>query len=161
MAVDYLSALNSQGSGLNITQIVDSLVEAEVAPKRNLISNSQSKTELRISELATLKSNLDVFQKSTDSFDLSSAFAFSNSNSAAITAKKIDNQFDGVLFFSPSAVNSFFKKNNWSSKVHAFSIGKSTSKTLEKFTLDFTEAKKPNENELLSILTSHYLKYYA
>ena len=92
MAVDYLSALNSQGSGLNITQIVDSLVEAEVAPKRNLISNSQSKTELRISELATLKSNLDVFQKSTDSFDLSSAFAFSNSNSAAITVKKIDNQ---------------------------------------------------------------------
>ena len=101
MAVDYLSALNSKGSGLNITQIVDSLVEAEVAPKRNLISNSQSKTELRISELATLKSNLDVFQKSTDSFDLSSAFAFSNSNSAAITAKKIDNQklenFDATL----------------------------------------------------------------
>ena len=92
MAVDYLSALNSKGSGLNITQIVDSLVEAEVAPKRNLISNSQSKTELRISELATLKSNLDIFQKSTDSFDLSSAFAISNSNSAAITVKKIDNQ---------------------------------------------------------------------
>ena len=92
MAVDYLSALNSKGSGLNITQIVDSLVEAEVAPKRNLLSNSQSKTELRISELATLKSNLDVFQKSTDSFDLSSAFAISNSNSAAITVKKIDNQ---------------------------------------------------------------------
>ena len=88
MAVDYLSALNSQGSGLNITQIVDSLVEAEVAPKRNLISNSQNKTELRISELATLKSNLDIFQKSTDSFDLSSAFAISNSNSAAITVKK-------------------------------------------------------------------------
>ena len=76
-------------------------------------------------------------------------------------SKNIDNQFDGVLFFSPSAVNSFFKKNNWSSKVHGFSIGKSTSKTLEKFTKDFTEAKKPNKNELLSILNSHYLKYYA
>lgn len=92
MAVDYLSALNSKGSGLNITQIVDSLVEAEVAPKRNLISNSQNKTELRISELATLKSSLSVFQKSTDSFDLSSAFAFSNSNPAAVIVKKIDNQ---------------------------------------------------------------------
>lgn len=76
-------------------------------------------------------------------------------------SKNIDNQFDGVLFFSPSAVNSFFKKNNWPSKVHGFSIGKSTSKTLEKFTKDFTEAKKPNKNELLSILNSHYLKYYA
>ena len=76
-------------------------------------------------------------------------------------SKKFDKQFDGVLFFSPSAVNSFFKKNNWSSKIHGFSIGKSTSKTLKKFTKDFTEAKKPNENELLSILNSHYLKHYA
>ena len=32
MAVDYLSAINKQGSGLNITQIVDSLVQAETAP---------------------------------------------------------------------------------------------------------------------------------
>ena len=91
MAVDYLSALNSQGSGLNITQIVDGLVEAEVAPKRNLVSNSQSKTELKISELAILKSNLNVFQKSTNSFDLSSAFAFSNSILPQLR-KKIDNQ---------------------------------------------------------------------
>ena len=32
MAVDYLSAINKQGSGLNITQIVDSIVQAETAP---------------------------------------------------------------------------------------------------------------------------------
>ena len=30
---DYLSALNSKGSGLNITQIVDSLVDAENTAK--------------------------------------------------------------------------------------------------------------------------------
>ena len=39
MAVDYLSALNSRGSGLNITQLVDSLVEAETKPKQDLINN--------------------------------------------------------------------------------------------------------------------------
>ena len=37
MAVDYLSAINSGGSGLNITQIVDSLVDAEKAPQENII----------------------------------------------------------------------------------------------------------------------------
>ena len=37
MAVDYLSAINRQGSGLNITEIVDSLVEAETAPQVNKI----------------------------------------------------------------------------------------------------------------------------
>ena len=39
MAVDYLSAINKQGSGLNITQIVDSLVQAETAPARQDTKN--------------------------------------------------------------------------------------------------------------------------
>ena len=38
MPVDYLSALNTKGSGLNITQIVDSLVDAEVAPKKDALN---------------------------------------------------------------------------------------------------------------------------
>jgi len=62
MAVDYLSVLNSSGSGLNVTQIVDSLVAAEIQPQRDLISKSQDKTELEISELATMKSNLNSFK---------------------------------------------------------------------------------------------------
>ena len=33
MAVDYLSAINRQGSGLNITELVNGLVEAETAPQ--------------------------------------------------------------------------------------------------------------------------------
>ena len=37
MTVDYLSAINQGGSGLNITQIVDSLFEAEQTPQENQI----------------------------------------------------------------------------------------------------------------------------
>ena len=37
MAVDYLSAINQSGSGLNITQIVDGLVDAEKTPQEDLI----------------------------------------------------------------------------------------------------------------------------
>ena len=45
--VDYLSAINSRGSGLNITQIVDSLVEAEKAPQENSIQTRiEQKTPL-------------------------------------------------------------------------------------------------------------------
>jgi flagellar hook-associated protein 2 len=62
MAVDYLSAINSKGSGMNITQLVDALVTAEIAPKRNLISDKQEATELSISELAKLRSSFDEFQ---------------------------------------------------------------------------------------------------
>ena len=42
MAVDYLSSLNI-GSGLNSTEIIDALVEAERAPKR-VKSTQQRKT---------------------------------------------------------------------------------------------------------------------
>ena len=45
MTVDYLSAINQGGSGLNITQIVDSLVQAEQAPQENQI---QSKIDSKI-----------------------------------------------------------------------------------------------------------------
>ena len=44
MTVDYLSAINQGGSGLNITQIVDSLVQAEQVPQENQI---QSKIDAR------------------------------------------------------------------------------------------------------------------
>ena len=43
MAVDYLSAINSSGSGLNISQIVTSLVEAETAPEQDSIKNTENK----------------------------------------------------------------------------------------------------------------------
>ena len=63
MAVDYLSAINSKGSGMNITQLVDALVTAEIAPKRNLLVAKQESSDLSISELAKLRSSFDEFQQ--------------------------------------------------------------------------------------------------
>jgi len=84
MAVDYLSTLNSKGSGLNISQIVDSLVQAEVQPKRTLVTKSQSATELKISELADLKAKANTFQSQLSSLSFAKSFKIENSNTAAI-----------------------------------------------------------------------------
>ena len=43
MATDYLSALNV-GTGLNTTEIIDSLVEAERAPKARMINDNKATT---------------------------------------------------------------------------------------------------------------------
>ncbi|MGA1179937.1 MAG: flagellar filament capping protein FliD [Marivivens sp.] len=59
MAVDYLSALNSKGSGLNITQLVDSLTAAEVEPSRARITDSKEKIELSISEIGKLRAEME------------------------------------------------------------------------------------------------------
>ena len=58
MAVDYLSTLNTKGSGINITQLVDSLVLAETEPKKNLIKGKLEKETVAISEMTKLRSEL-------------------------------------------------------------------------------------------------------
>ena len=72
--------------------------------------------------------------------------------------KKIAQQCDGILFFSPSAVFSYFIKNTWPESAHGFCIGSSTSKTLSKFTSNFSTAKNPTENQLLNIIHKYYVE---
>lgn len=49
-------------------------------------------------------------------------------------AKKINEIYDGVLFFSPSAVESFFSLNKIAGKTVLFSIGKTTTKAIRNYT---------------------------
>ena len=62
MAVDYISALNQNGSGLNITQIVDSLVEAETTPEKERINKKIEENNASISAFGELTSELDTFK---------------------------------------------------------------------------------------------------
>jgi len=64
MSVDYLSAINSSGSGLNITQIVDSLVDAEKSPQESIIQNKIDKKNTSISAIGEIKSALSVLSSS-------------------------------------------------------------------------------------------------
>ena len=57
MTVDYLSAINQGGSGLNITQIVDSLVQAEQAPQENQIQSKIDSKTLPSLQLEKLKAH--------------------------------------------------------------------------------------------------------
>jgi flagellar hook-associated protein 2 len=58
--VDYISALNA-GSGLNTTQIVDTLVEAEVLPKQNKINQQVEEKNVSISSLGQVKNDFTSF----------------------------------------------------------------------------------------------------
>ena len=64
MAVDYLSAINQGGSGLNITQIVDSLVEAEQVPQENQIQSKIDAKNTAISAIGEIKSALSKLSTS-------------------------------------------------------------------------------------------------
>ena len=80
MSTDYLSALGA-GSGLNVTQIVDALVDAERVPKQNKIDEATDKATVAISALGNLKNELSVFQTNSDSLSGQIGLAFSSSTS--------------------------------------------------------------------------------
>ncbi len=83
MAVDYISALNQNGSGLNITQIVDSLVEAETTPEKDRINKKIEENNASISAFGELTSELDTLKTSLESFQNKTTFSTSSSSTAA------------------------------------------------------------------------------
>ena len=82
-SVDYLSAINTKGSGLNVTQIVDSLVEAETAPEKNSINKKIEEQTAAISALGEVVSELDSLNTLVKSFQNNTKLVTSSSNTSA------------------------------------------------------------------------------
>ena len=68
MATDYLSKLNV-GSGLNTTEIIDSLVNADVVPKQNIINTKIDERKVSISALGQLQTDLKSFDTNLVAID--------------------------------------------------------------------------------------------
>ena len=108
MAVDYLSAINQSGSGLNITQIVDSLVEAEKTPQTSSIQTKIDDKTTSISAIGEVKSALSVLSSSLSTLVGKTSLAVS-SNSTAVTATISDPSTATKLKFSYDS----FSACNW------------------------------------------------
>ena len=80
MTTDYLSALNA-GSGLNVTQIVDALVDSERVPKQKAIDEAIETANVKISAFGSLKNELSVFQTNANSLDGQTGLLLSSSTS--------------------------------------------------------------------------------
>ena len=80
MAVDYISAINTNGSGLNITQIVESLVDAETRPKVDVINKKIEQKNLDISALGQLQSELNNLNTTIASLTTVSPFKTTSGN---------------------------------------------------------------------------------
>ena len=85
MAVDYLSAINQGGSGLNVTQIVDSLVQAEQVPQENQIQSKIDARNTAISAIGEIKSALSKLSTSLSTLTGNTSLKV-NSSSSAISA---------------------------------------------------------------------------
>ena len=82
MAVDYLSTLNSQGSWLNITQLVQSLTAAEIEPKRAQLSSQKEEIALSISEMGKLQAGMETLRSVLSVESAGLAFDVASSSAA-------------------------------------------------------------------------------
>lgn len=73
------------------------------------------------------------------------------------TPEKIEGDFDAVLFFSPSGVHSFLKKNTITHQI-CFCIGTTTSQALEAYTPNIILAKKPTITSVLQKVTEYFFE---
>ena len=73
-----------------------------------------------------------------------------------ITSKKITNKLDGILFFSPSAVESYFKLNTIKEET-CFCIGETTAEALEnKKVKTIVIADKPSVENVITEVIEYY-----
>ena len=79
--VDYISALNA-GSGLNTTEIVDTLVDAEVLPKQNKINQQVAEKNVSISSLGQVKSDFTSFDTNLGILESQDAIITASSSTA-------------------------------------------------------------------------------
>lgn len=65
--------------------------------------------------------------------------------------------YDGILFFSPSAVNSFFSLNKINEQMQIFAIGKTTADAIHQhINKDIIIAETPSEENIVEQVLSHF-----
>lgn len=74
------------------------------------------------------------------------------------TPKKINRNFDGMLFFSPSAVESFCEENDLAEST-AFCIGDTTASEAKKHTDNIIVANKPSIENVIVQVVKHFSRH--
>ena len=129
MAVDYLSAINSGGSGLNITQIVESLVEAETAPQQDAVNKKIDGKTLEISALGEVAKELNLLKTTTallankTKLSVSSA---STTNTISITSPSVAKTFSSDLTVSSLATPQTLEFTGFTSPTQSVGSGNIT-----------------------------------
>lgn len=73
-----------------------------------------------------------------------------------LTPKKVNKRYDGILFFSPSAVESFFEMNRINEGCVSFSVGETTATALKKHTDKIIISRETSERSMCETLIDYF-----
>jgi flagellar capping protein FliD len=83
---DYVSMINKSGSGYNIPEIVDAIVDAAIVPVKEVVTAQKEKVETSISGMGTLKSSMSATQTLVNSMSSGSRFDLKQSPNSYLHA---------------------------------------------------------------------------
>ena len=75
---DYVSMISNTGSGYNIPVIVDAIVDAAIAPMKEIVTGKKEKADAMVSGMALLKATAKISQTNVSSLSASSHHTVSN-----------------------------------------------------------------------------------
>lgn len=84
--MDILSSLNTGGSGLNISELTDTLTKAEIEPRKSLITERIDTAELRLSGYERLRGQTETLNEALDLMRQLSPLAVRSDTSAVRTS---------------------------------------------------------------------------
>jgi uroporphyrinogen-III synthase len=73
-----------------------------------------------------------------------------------LTPTSVEKEYNGLLFFSPSAVESYLQQNEINERTVIFAIGKTTAGALKEATKSIIVAEHPNTEDLISKVIKHF-----
>lgn len=68
----------------------------------------------------------------------------------------INEKFDGLIFFSPSAVSSFLEKNRIFNSMICFAVGETTAEALKGITQNIKIAPAASQEKMVELIIEHY-----
>lgn len=114
--IDYVTAMGA-GSGINTTEVVDALVEAQRAPLQQSIDRLKTKADVQISAYGFVKSSLNTLKSAFDALnDVSDIknFGVSSSNSGVLDGTASTNAIAGDYAI---AINTLAERTVWNTNV--------------------------------------------
>jgi uroporphyrinogen-III synthase len=140
LVTEYFGASRISGIADNAAELADTIIETEEPEEVIFFCGNQRRGELpvKLREHDIPVNEIVVYE-------------------TIAIEHTVEKEYDGILFFSPSAVESFFRKNRPAEKTIVFAIGNTTSETVQKYCSNkIIISKLPGKDELVEQAVAYF-----
>ena len=144
LVIKYFGEASLKGTGFNATDLANTIASNRIATKDTndciFFCGDQRRDELP----AILQAN-DISLKEITVYK------------TIETTNKVEKSYDAILFFSPSAVHSFFKTNRVNNRTVFYAIGETTASAIKQYAVNkIIIGNTPAKDELFRLCISNF-----